>query len=710
MTYTMKISRLTIDKLGVKLYDKVSAVIAELVSNSYDADATEVIIEAPMGEYLASKAGGTITDKQLQIQVIDNGIGMTPTEINDFYLIVGAERRNDTRKRRGDKSPKYGRSVMGRKGVGKLAPFGICEVIEIITAGGEKVDGHDTDGNIIQGFRTAHFILNIKDILQDTEFDYEPKIGDRDNTLSHSTGTTIILRQFNYRRVPERDLLSRQISQRFGLPTANWRIVARDTTMEPSSEAHDTVVGQFSIDLMEASRIEFRGPDRPNFTTKDDSGFNVNSSKSLNRAHHAGFYHDGKFFPITGWVAYAKKPYKDELMAGIRIYCRGKFAAQTALFNRNAGFTGEYNIRSYLVGEIHADWLDEDEDLIQTDRRDILWSHDLGQAFEEWGKSIVQSVGLLARDPLRRQTWERFAEIGDIKAEVDRAFPAPDQRAIRDNAMVLAKSLGRAISPSELDSSDVVRQMVQLTLTLAPHITLDEKLREAADEASTPLEVIGGILKIARLAELSSFGRIAEVRLKVIQRVQGLKEEGPDTAEQKLQEQIQFAPWLINPQWAPVTANQSFTALKREFEIFYREKTGRKIRLGDFDETRRRPDFVLSSQDNGLQIIEIKKPQHPLTNPEMDRIVTYHDTMRDFLNAPDNVEFRDIFRRFHITLVCDDRSLTGAQEVSYISFLRDKVLTHINWRTFLLRTKKMHEDFLKEAERQKRNIVETQAR
>ena len=61
--YTMKISRLTVDKLGVKLYDRVSAVIAELVSNSYDADATEVSIEAPMGEYLASKAGGTITDK-----------------------------------------------------------------------------------------------------------------------------------------------------------------------------------------------------------------------------------------------------------------------------------------------------------------------------------------------------------------------------------------------------------------------------------------------------------------------------------------------------------------------------------------------------------------------------------------------------------------------------------------------------------------------
>ena len=34
--YKMTISWLTVDKLGIKLYDKVSAVIAELVSNSYE--------------------------------------------------------------------------------------------------------------------------------------------------------------------------------------------------------------------------------------------------------------------------------------------------------------------------------------------------------------------------------------------------------------------------------------------------------------------------------------------------------------------------------------------------------------------------------------------------------------------------------------------------------------------------------------------------
>ena len=47
--YKMTISRLTVDKLGVKLYDRVSAVIAELVANGYDADAETVAIKAPWG-------------------------------------------------------------------------------------------------------------------------------------------------------------------------------------------------------------------------------------------------------------------------------------------------------------------------------------------------------------------------------------------------------------------------------------------------------------------------------------------------------------------------------------------------------------------------------------------------------------------------------------------------------------------------------------
>ena len=58
--YTMRISRRTVDKLGVKLYDKVSAVIAELIANSYDADAREVCSTCPYGT-VSRKKGSRFT-------------------------------------------------------------------------------------------------------------------------------------------------------------------------------------------------------------------------------------------------------------------------------------------------------------------------------------------------------------------------------------------------------------------------------------------------------------------------------------------------------------------------------------------------------------------------------------------------------------------------------------------------------------------------
>src|SRR4051812_252058 len=50
--YKMTISRLTIDKLGIKLYDRVTAVLAELIANSYDADANVVKIALPFACFL----------------------------------------------------------------------------------------------------------------------------------------------------------------------------------------------------------------------------------------------------------------------------------------------------------------------------------------------------------------------------------------------------------------------------------------------------------------------------------------------------------------------------------------------------------------------------------------------------------------------------------------------------------------------------------
>ena len=706
--YTMKISRLTVDKLGVKLYDRVSAVIAELVSNSYDADATEIKVEAPLGEYLATRDGKNIRSKDLTISVSDNGIGMNPKEVNDYFLVVGAERRTDTRHGRGDTSPKLRRKVMGRKGVGKLAPFGICEVIEVITSGGNLKLNFGKNGELEHGYSTAHIILNRKDILEDTDHDYKPKVGKYDNKLMPNTGTKIILKSFSRRRVPEAEVFFRQLAQRFGLSTPDWEMTVRDTTKTPSDPHYETKIKDLDIQKMPESEIRFIGQSGPNFSAdkadKMDSKFHAERSDgSRLNSMQAGFVCNNRFYPLTGWAAYSQKPYKDDLMAGIRIYCRGKIAAQTTVFNRGAGFHGEHTIRSYLVGVLHADWLDEEEDLIQTDRRDILWSHDVGQKFQEWGQLLIKEIGVQARNPMRKKAWRQFMDTGDVEATIDKEFPQESQKEIRETAMELAKLIGQSMSSSDAEDKNAVEPMVQLTLTLAPHITLDKKLKEAADEKTTPTAVISEVLRTARIAELSSFGRIAEDRIRIIERLEVLKDD-KENAEQLLQNLITQAPWLIDPQWAPITSNETFRTLKKEFEKFYNLKTGEDIILHDFEEAKRRPDFVLSSQDEGLQIIEIKKPQHKMKNDEMDRIISYKDHMDAFLFDLKHKKFRDSFSKFHITLICDDLALTGAQRTSYNSYISDGIMTHMDWSSFLLKTRQMHRDFLEEADKQKKNV------
>lgn len=691
--YRMRISRLTVDKLGVKLYDKVSAVIAELVANSYDADATKVTVRAPMGEYLATSRKKVLKDKGFTIEVADNGIGMTPEEINDFYLVVGSERRAD--KRRGDLSKKFKRKVMGRKGVGKLAPFGICQTIEVVSSGGDKVSGPDSKGKQTKGYVTAHLTLNRADILQDERTEYSPKTGPLDGTIAKRTGTTVRLRNFSYRQVPTMEEFGRQLAQRFGVQSADWSIELLDTTKTEGAKGSSSTVGVFDLVLMDNTRIKIDGK-----VYGPDGG----QIKEL----MAGFSVNGRRYAIKGWVAYARDPYKDDLMAGVRIYCRGKIAAQTNVFGQKAGFTGEHNVRSYLVGELHCDWLDEKEDLIQTDRRDILWSHELGQAFEKWGQSIVKKIGTLSRDPMKKKTWDRFRDITKFEERVEREFPLQEQANIRMQAVAVGKLFGQAAREDELTDPEQAEGIVQLSLMLAPVITLDKKLREAADAADTPLAAVNDVLRLARISELASFGKIAEDRVRVIEKIQTLKDDrrNPESAFQKV---IAEAPWLIDPQWSPITSNQALSTLRVEFAKFYEQRTGEKINLSDFGDRTKRPDFVMSSQDAAVQIIEIKRPGYRIKDADLVRIVRYSTLMDEFLKKGGNELFRKLFTDYHITLVCDGEALSDVNKAAFEGLRSKGILEQITWSTFMLKTKNMHQAFLDEAERRRKNAIKKRA-
>jgi hypothetical protein len=701
--YVMTISRLTIDKLGVKLYDKVSAVLAELVANSYDADATLVTVRAPMGEFLASKAGKVTNDKGYVIEVEDDGIGMTPDQVNEFYLRVGAERRIDPK--RGGVSRIYKRKVMGRKGVGKLAPFGICQKIEVITSGGELVAGKDVAGQPATGYLTAHLVMDRKRILSDVDENYHPTVGQLDGIVRPSTGTLLRLTNFSYRQVPDIAQLERQMSQRFGTRALNWAVMLIDNIKTEDDPNSSRQVGEFEVATMSGTKITFDVERSGDGSVKPPMTYRAFDSKGdIITGLEAGFSYEGDFYLVTGWIAYSKEPYKDDLMAGVRIYCNDKIAAQTSIFNRKAGFTGEHDIRSYLVGELHADWLDADEDLIQTDRRDILWSHELGQAFQKWGQSLVLRMGNISRDPMKKKTWDIFKERSNIEKRVREAFPSEEQKELRERAMTFAKVFGQTMREDEIHNDERIEEVVQLTLLLAPHVAVDEQLRKAGDDAVSPIAYVNELLDTARIAALASYGRIADQRIRIIKRLEDLKDD-PTTPEEDLQKLIQEAPWLIDAQWTPLTANKTFTTLRKEFEKYYKKKTGEDINLGDFTYPTKRADFVLATQENILQIIEIKRPDHAFADEEMLRLDRYITSMEGFLNDPAHKDFKDRFGKFHVTLICDELALTGLAQSAFRGHLEAGRLTHVDWTTFFVNATLRHQEYLDEVERQQRDTA-----
>lgn len=98
------------------------ACLLEVVANAWDADAEIVSVEI-------EDAG----DKTV-IVIRDNGLGMTLEEVNQRFLGVGYKRRSDGRA----KSERFRRDVMGRKGIGKLSPFSVADVVELRTVKGKK--------------------------------------------------------------------------------------------------------------------------------------------------------------------------------------------------------------------------------------------------------------------------------------------------------------------------------------------------------------------------------------------------------------------------------------------------------------------------------------------------------------------------------------------------------------------------------------------
>lgn len=99
-------------ELGERLVGKPHVALAELVKNSYDAEATEVTIEF----------------KQDCIIVADNGDGMSKADFVGYWLRVGT-----THKQEKQLTENLNRSITGSKGVGRLSAQFLGDILTIET-------------------------------------------------------------------------------------------------------------------------------------------------------------------------------------------------------------------------------------------------------------------------------------------------------------------------------------------------------------------------------------------------------------------------------------------------------------------------------------------------------------------------------------------------------------------------------------------------
>ena len=649
--YRLTISRNTIDKLGVKLYDKAADVVSELIANSYDADATEVKITVPLGEFLATRQGGAVKSKDFEIVVEDNGHGFSEQQANDYYLKIGANRREDrSRGRDPSKSPEFQRKVMGRKGIGKLAAFGVCKTIEVRSASGGK--GHAP-------YPVSHFILNYDGITKDTDDVYNPDPGDDDGETDQKRGTRITLSNFLYKKIPDRKTFMRQLARKFGIESVNFKVLVTD------SVAKDTQpLSELDIEVMENTRIAV-----------DDRPVPLGDTK----------------MPVRGWIAYAKQSYRNDEVAGVRIYANNKLATTSSVFGRKAGFTGEFTVRTYMVGAIHADWLDEDEDLVASDRQDILWSSERGQALQEWGQKLIKELGRKSFEPMRKKSFEVFKEKSNLEQRARERF---GDTPVFDAAMDVGKRLAGGSSEGNLEDEDYVKALLELILSVAPHKIIIDRLKQIADEGNrNALGVISGLFGDAKLGEAASLGQVAEVRIRAIDTLRGNIRASPSVDEPTMQQTLESAPWLIDPQWTLLQANKTLHTFRSAFESHHERQTGEGIRTTALDGDNTRPDFIMLAIGSTIEIVEIKRPKHDLESKEYVRLFMYGKEVKEFLEQ--NQKFQKYYSNVHTTLICDGINLKDTDEYGYDSLIKDGKLQRKTWEELLFDSTQAHEDFLK---------------
>jgi len=328
--FELKFDPLTIKHLGVRMYSTLPPALAEIISNAYDADSENVTVTL-------TEDGG----KPKEIKVTDDGEGLSLEEINSKFLVIGRNRRNDE----GDvPSKKFGRLPTGKKGLGKLALFGLAKTITILTR-----------QNNVQN----EFILDW-DALSIAQGKYQPEATQINVATDEADGTVNTLT--NLKRESRFDFsgLADSLSRIF-IFDENFHLLMESPSGDKISidnkRKYKTLNNEFEWHLESTALVP---------TTSDYFG------------------------KMSGRLITSVKPIAPSSgLRGIALFSRGKLVNAPEFFSNSTSS----HFYQYLTGWISVDFIDLlTEDVISTNRQSIDWEHSEMTKLRSFLSGIVSQV------------------------------------------------------------------------------------------------------------------------------------------------------------------------------------------------------------------------------------------------------------------------------------------------------------------------------
>ena len=579
----------TIKHLGLQMYSTLPPVIGELVANAWDANATRIEItipETPIDEHTS------------EITIVDDGIGMSDGDIRQKYLIIGRDRREAE----GSDAtpPPLNRPIMGRKGIGKFSAFGIAKEIEI-----ESVrDDH-----------CSRFVMNYDAMLQSAK-QRRAEFPPLQPSGQVTSGTVITLRKITKFR-----------SRRISLSTLR-RGLARRFAVVGSQSNFDIVINGAPI------TVEERDLQRLLDTDADGERYLWN-------------YREEEIEPNTGWKVSGwigaldrTTPNLDGVDRGISIMARGKLVQEPFLFH---AVVGQQYALSYLVGELHAEFVDGLEDTIGTNRNALVWDTDANTKLMEWGKKEVNRIarawaGKRSDDNQRRL--ENNALYREFKAK---ASDTGNRRALDLADRLVRQVINKNPTADAKDLEPVIRTSLDF-LEFDAFWEITEDLTNSNVE---DVEQLFTLFKEWEIVEAKEMSRVTEGRIATIEKLQDLIDRNALEVP-ILHNFLKEFPWVIDPRWTLVDDEVRYSdVLRREFaEPPHKPESDRRI------------DFLCVHEGTNLVVVEIKRPQQKASVKELGQIEDYVGFMREHVSRTTDPElaYQDVVGY----LLCGDLVDTGS--------------------------------------------------